>query len=68
MRLVSLTANQPSFKPVRFNKTGVSFIVASQKDRANSDTHTTYNGVGKSLLVSLVHFCLGARPDGKKFC
>jgi uncharacterized protein YydD (DUF2326 family) len=60
MRLIELSANKQSFRPVKFNRTGPSFIVARQKDPESSDTKRTYNGVGKSLLVALVHFCLGS--------
>lgn len=62
MRLISLTANKDSFHPVIFNKTGVSLITAIKKDPdAKDDSRTrTYNGVGKSLLIALIHFCLGS--------
>lgn len=61
MQLISLTANQSSFKPVYFkNETGLNFIVAIQKNPNSSVKGKTFNGVGKSLLVSLVHFCLGS--------
>lgn len=59
MRLVKLFANKPSFKTVVFNKKGPSFILAKQQkpEKANKGT---YNGVGKSLIIYLIHFCLGA--------
>lgn len=60
MHLISLTANKKSFRAVKFNKTGLSFIVAKQKNPGESDKGKTYNGVGKSLIVALIHFCLGA--------
>lgn len=60
MRLISLTANKKAFKTVKFNETGLSFIVAKQKHPGESDKGKTYNGVGKSLIVALIHFCLGA--------
>lgn len=60
MRLISLTANKKCFKTVNFNETGLSFIVAKQKHPGESDKGKTYNGVGKSLIVALIHFCLGA--------
>ncbi|MGE3407556.1 MAG: DUF2326 domain-containing protein [Pirellulales bacterium] len=63
MRLKSLTANQPTFRPVNFNATGVSLIVGAQKDKTDKSTSRTYNGVGKSLLVALLHFCLGANRN-----
>lgn len=65
MRLLSLTANKDSFKPVFFNKTGITLIVGRQKTPETTDTGRTYNGVGKSLIVNLVHFCLGAGTNSK---
>ena len=66
MRLISLTANQKSFRPVHFNPTGLSFITAVQKNPGESDSGKSYNGVGKSLLTALIHFCLGAGKQGYK--
>lgn len=63
MKLIELSANKESFKTVRFNKSGLSFIVAKQKHPESSDNSKTYNGVGKSLIVLLVHFCLGAKKE-----
>lgn len=65
MRLISLSANKPTFKTVEFNKTGASFILAKQDKPEQSDKSKTYNGVGKSLLVSLIDFCLGASTTNK---
>jgi uncharacterized protein YydD (DUF2326 family) len=58
MRLIRIEANKPSFKTVEFNPRGLSLIVAKQKSASESKT---YNGVGKSLLMTLVHFCLGSQ-------
>ena len=60
MRLISLTANQDSFHPVIFNKTGVSLITGTKQDPDRRDDSRTYNGVGKSLIIALIHFCLGS--------
>lgn len=69
MRLISLSANKQSFRTVKFNKTGLSFIIAKQKNPGESDRGKTYNGVGKSLLVAIIHFCLGAsKKSYKSFC
>lgn len=65
MRLISLSASESSFKKVTFNKKGVSFILAEQSHPEQSDNSKTYNGVGKSLLVALVNFCLGAATQNK---
>lgn len=62
MHLISLSANHSSFKEVIFrNETGLNFIVASQKEaQSTENTGKTYNGVGKSLIVALIDFCLGS--------
>ncbi len=69
MLLIKVYSNQPSFKTVEFNKTGLSFVVAKQKNPGSSEQGKTYNGVGKSLLVRIIHFCLGADAKNyKTFC
>ena len=65
MRLISLSANKTSFKSISFNTSGPSFILAKQKNPERQDTNKTYNGVGKSLLVALINFCLGASTSNK---
>jgi len=65
VHLISLSANQESFKTVNFNKYGASFIVAKQDNPEQKDDQKTYNGVGKSLLIALVNYCLGAKPNSK---
>jgi uncharacterized protein YydD (DUF2326 family) len=69
MQLIKVYANKNTFRPVEFNPAGLSFIVARQKNPGASEDGKTYNGVGKSLLVRIVNFCLGAKADGyKSFC
>jgi uncharacterized protein YydD (DUF2326 family) len=69
MQLISVRSNKESFRPVIFNKTGLSFIVAKQKNPETNEDGRTYNGVGKSLLVRIINFCLGADKKGyKEFC
>lgn len=60
MRLIRLTANHESFKTVEFNRTGLTLIVGSKTKESNS---VTYNGVGKSLIAELIHFCLGSSKN-----
>lgn len=59
MKLISLSANKPSFHPVIF-KDGINIIVGKQVAPHNENDGNTYNGVGKSLTLHLIHFCLGA--------
>jgi len=69
MQLLKVYSNKSNFRTVEFNETGLNFIVAKQKDPKNTDKSKTYNGVGKSLLVDIIHFCLGASKDScKSFC
>ncbi|GHU98065.1 hypothetical protein FACS189483_05570 [Spirochaetia bacterium] len=69
MQLIGVRANKETFRPVVFNETGLSFIVARQKDPESSEDGKTYNGVGKSLLARIINFCLGAKADNyKDFC
>ncbi|GAA4068952.1 DUF2326 domain-containing protein [Amphibacillus indicireducens] len=69
MQLIKVSSNKTSFKTVHFNKSGLNFIVAKQKDAENKEVGRTYNGVGKSLLIKIIHFCLGAsKKSYKTFC
>lgn len=58
MRLIKLSSNHASFKTINFNKAGITLIIGSK-----SKTGETYNGVGKSLIIELLHFCLGSNKN-----
>jgi len=62
MRLIELRANQESFHTIIFNPKGVSIIRAI---KVSEDKKGTYNSTGKSLLVFLIHFCLGASENNE---
>lgn len=52
-----IRANMASFRPVRFTP-GLNVVLA---DRAEgSSRKDTRNGLGKSTLIEIIHFCLGA--------
>ena len=59
MKLLSLRANKSSFHPIVF-KDGINIIVGKQVAPLDENDGNTYNGVGKSLTLHLIHFCLGA--------
>lgn len=53
-----------SFKTVKFNPDGLTLIVGVKthaKEDRSAKSDKTYNGVGKSLLIELVHFCLASQ-------
>jgi uncharacterized protein YydD (DUF2326 family) len=60
MKLLKLSANKPTFKQVAF-RDGFNFIVAEKSDTSGDKDST--NGLGKSLLLEIVDFCLGSNPS-----
>ena len=54
----SITANQPSFRRVELAP-GLNVILADRTEE--SSRKDTRNGLGKSTLIEIIHFCLGAR-------
>ncbi|KYG79368.1 hypothetical protein AWW67_13415 [Roseivirga seohaensis] len=65
MRLIELRSNKKSFRTIPFNRTGISLIVGKkhQTNETLVNRKNTYNSVGKSLSIALVHFCLGSNPN-----
>ena len=57
MQLIKLYSDKKSFHTVNF-KPGVNFIVGQATKENAGNTQKTYNGVGKSLLIKLIDFCL----------
>jgi uncharacterized protein YydD (DUF2326 family) len=60
MRLIKLYANRDTFNTVHFNETGLTLIIGAKTNQGS-----TYNGVGKSLIVELLHFCLGSKKNSE---
>lgn len=57
MKLLKLRANKESFHTIPFNSKGISLIVAKKR---TENERNTYNSVGKSLSIALIHFCLAS--------
>lgn len=57
MYLIELSANKPSFQTIKF-KDGLNFIIGGMSTE-QKNKKSTYNGVGKSLMIKIIHFCLG---------
>lgn len=53
----SVSADRPEFQPVHF-QAGLNLIVADRHEQATDKD--TRNGVGKSLLLDIIHYCLGS--------
>src|SRR5437868_7086677 len=64
MRLLKLSANNSGFKTVEFNRVGLSIIIGKRHNNDYSkNKKETYNSVGKSFTIALVHFCLGSSKN-----
>lgn len=60
MQLVRLYADKPSFKVVEFKTNSLNIVFGGKSDPKNKSTDRTFNGVGKSLMLSILDFCLGS--------
>lgn len=60
MKLLKLYSNKKTFRTVEFkNKRGINIILA-EKENTQTKNKKTVNGVGKSLIITLIHYCLGS--------
>lgn len=57
MKLIKLYSDYPNFKTINFKPSGFSFIAGCEQKKSET---STYNGVGKTLSIVLIDFCLGA--------
>lgn len=53
-----IRANKDSFRPIKFTA-GLNVVLADRAE--DSSRKDTRNGLGKSTLIEIIHFCLGAR-------
>ncbi|QHV97302.1 DUF2326 domain-containing protein [Spirosoma endbachense] len=67
MRLLKLSSNKASFQTVEFNRKGISLIIGKRADGnyQSDNKKSTYNSVGKSLTIALIHFCLGSHKNAE---
>ena len=58
--IVRVRANQSTFREVTFTE-GLNIVLAERtKESTKKDSR---NGLGKSTLIEIISFCLGAKPD-----
>ncbi len=62
--ITSVTANMPNFKSVSFLP-GLNVVLADMAE--GSTDRDSRNGVGKTTLLEIIHFCLGG-SDSKRSC
>lgn len=62
--ITSVTANKPDFKSVFF-QSGLNVILADMAE--GSTDKDSRNGVGKTTLLEIIHFCLGG-SENKQSC
>ena len=55
--IYSVIADKPTFKNINFQK-GMNIILADRTQEATKKD--SRNGLGKSTLIEIIHFCLGA--------
>lgn len=58
--IVRVRANQPTFREVTFQP-GFNVILAERT--IQSTQKDSRNGLGKSMLIEIISFCLGAKPE-----
>ncbi|WP_344915606.1 DUF2326 domain-containing protein [Streptosporangium oxazolinicum] len=62
MKILKIYANKPTFREIHLQD-GLNLIVAERAD--TSSEHDSRNGVGKSTLLEIIHFCLGSSVSNK---
>lgn len=60
MKLIKLYSNQNSFQPIEFNQSGLSIVIGCKDSNQQSNIKDTYNGVGKTLMLYIINFCLAS--------
>ena len=61
--IVEVGANRDTFKSIKFGP-GFNVVLA---ERTEESTHKdTRNGLGKTTLLNIIHFCMGSTEKPKK--
>lgn len=58
-----IRANKDTFKTIQF-KDGVNIILADKTEE--SDEKDSRNGIGKTSIIEIIHFCLGSKIEDEK--
>jgi uncharacterized protein YydD (DUF2326 family) len=58
--ILAVRANQTSFKPVKFTH-GFNVILADRTTKSSSKD--SRNGLGKTTLIEVIHFCFGSKGE-----
>lgn len=66
MFIKKLSANKDSFNTIEFKPCEFNIILGSRGKKDSKSSGDTVNGVGKSLSVKLIDYCLGSRHDAHK--
>lgn len=66
MYLKELTANKETFNTIHFSPNDLNIILGTKGDNSKNSTSDTVNGVGKTLSIKLIDYCLGSRQDSHK--
>lgn len=61
MRLVKLSCDQASFRPIKFNPSGLTLVLGDASETVRDEGSS--NGVGKTLSLGLIHHCLAGTPS-----
>ena len=59
--IYSIDSDHPKFKKIRFEK-GFNIILAERTRQSNQ--RDSRNGLGKTTMINIIHFCLGGDPKG----
>ena len=63
MTIIAIRCNMPSFNTVAFQP-GLNVVLADRtKESTRQDSR---NGLGKTTLIEIIHFCLGSRTQRKR--